>query len=66
MLFIGPSILAFNPESLMAGGITDLAAANSLNQLAHTGIKIALGLAIFGSTVEVIKSAYKLLTQKID
>lgn len=66
MLFTGPSILAFTPESLMAGGITDLASANSLNQLAHIGIKIALGLAIFGSAVEVIKSGYKLLTQKID
>jgi len=64
MLISGPSILAFSPESLATMGITDPEAANSLNMLAHQGIRIALGLGIFGTVVEVIKAVYKMVTQK--
>lgn len=64
MLISGPSILAFTPESLKTGGITDPNAIEVLSQLAHTGIRIALGLGIFGTAVEIIKSVYKMVTQK--
>jgi len=64
MLISGPSILAFTPESLKTGGITDPEAIQALSQLAHTGLKIALGLGIFGAVVEIIKSVYKMVTQK--
>lgn len=64
MLLTGPSILALTPEVMMQGGITDPEALESLSQLAHTGIKIALGLGIFGTVVEIIKSLYKMATQK--
>lgn len=63
MLLTGPSILAFTPGALTEGGI-DPEAAQRLNTLAHQGIKIVLGLAIFGTVVEVIKSVYKMATQK--
>lgn len=64
MLMTGPSILALTPKSLMEGGITDPAALETLAQLAHTGIKIALGLGIFGTAVEIVKSLYKMVAQK--
>ncbi|MCQ3938166.1 MAG: hypothetical protein DPW18_14115 [Chloroflexi bacterium] len=64
LLFTGPSILAVTPASLAVGGITDPEAAQTLSQLAHTGMKIALGLAIFGTVVDMIKSVYKMFTAK--
>lgn len=64
MLISGPSILAFTPETLMTGGIDDPEAIDALMMLAHTGMKVVLGLAIFGTVVEIIKSAYKMVTQK--
>lgn len=64
MLISGPSILAFTPESLTTGGITDPEAINVLMTLAHQGIRIALGLGIFGTVIEVIKSVYKIVTKK--
>lgn len=64
LLLTGPSILAFGPDSLSAMGISDSEAANSLNMLAHRGIQVALGLAIFGTVIEVIKAVYKMVTRK--
>ncbi|MBI2333914.1 MAG: hypothetical protein HYU84_17455 [Chloroflexi bacterium] len=64
MLISGPSILAFTAESLTKGGITDPEAVNILMLLAKQGMKFILGLAIFGTVIEVIKSAYKMVTQK--
>ncbi|KAA0265785.1 MAG: hypothetical protein EDM79_16515 [Chloroflexi bacterium] len=64
MLLMGPSILALTPESMASGGITDPDAAGKINQLAHTAIKFALGFAVLGTLVEVIKSVYKMVTQK--
>ena len=64
MLLTGPSILLVTPETLTEGGITDPEAVNILNTLAHQGIKVVLGLAIFGTVVEIIKTVYKMITQK--
>jgi hypothetical protein len=64
LLFTGASILAITPESLKASGIFDPDTAQTLGTLAQTGIRIALGLGIFGTVVEIIKSAYKLVTQR--
>jgi len=62
-LLTGPSILAVTPESLKASGIFDADAAQTLGTMAQQGIRILLGLGIFGTLVEIIKSTYKLLTQ---
>jgi hypothetical protein len=64
MLLMGPSILALTPEAMASGGITDPVAAGQLNQLAHTAIRFALGFAVLGTVVEIIKSLYKMVTQK--
>jgi len=64
LLFTGPSILAITPESLKAGGIPDAEVARTLSELAQQGIRVVLGLAIFGTVVEIIKSVYKLILQK--
>jgi hypothetical protein len=63
LLITGPSILAITPESLKASGIFDPEAAQTLGTMARQGIRIVLGLAIFGTVVEIIKSIYKLITQ---
>jgi hypothetical protein len=63
LLFTGPSILAVTPASLQASGIFDANAAQTLGTMAQLGIRIALGLGIFGTVVEIIKSIYKLVTQ---
>ena len=65
MLISGPSILAFTPASLTTGGIDDPEAVNILMLLAGKGMKFILGIAIFGSVVEIIKSVYKMMTQKL-
>jgi hypothetical protein len=64
LLIAGPSILALSPESLKAAGVTDLEALNILGVMAEKGMDIIFGLAIFGTVVEVIKSVYKMVTQK--
>lgn len=64
LLLTGPSILAVNAETLQATGIFEVEAAQKLGELAQNGIRIVLGLAIFGTFVEIIKTAYKLITQK--
>ncbi|RJP52293.1 MAG: hypothetical protein C4557_06400 [Anaerolineaceae bacterium] len=64
LLLAGSSILAITPESLAAIGITDMEAAQKLSGMAHQGIRVVLGLAIFGTVVDIIKSLYKLVTQR--
>lgn len=65
MLISGPSILAFTPESLTTGGIDDPEAVNILMLLASKGMKFILGIAIFGTVVDIIKSVYRIVTQKL-
>jgi hypothetical protein len=64
LLLSGPTILAISPESLQATGIFGPETANTLGTMAQTGIRIALGLGIFGTVVEIIKSIYKLVMQR--
>jgi hypothetical protein len=64
LLLGGPSILTITPESLKASGVFDADTAETLGTLAQTGIRIALGLGIFGTVIEIIKSIYKLATQR--
>lgn len=64
LLLTGPSILAITPDTLLKGGIPDAESAQTLSTMAQTGIRIVLGLAIFGTVVDIIKSAYKMLTQR--
>jgi hypothetical protein len=63
-LLTGPSILAVDGTTLQAVGVFEADAAQKLGDLAQNGIRIVLGLAIFGAAVEVIKSAHKLLRQR--
>lgn len=65
LLITGPAFLAITPESLKASGIFDDAeAAQTLGMLAQQGIRIALSLGIFGTVVEIIKTIYKMVTQR--
>lgn len=64
MLLMGPSILALTPGAIASGGITDAEAAATLNELIHRAVKFALGFAVLGTVVEIIKSLYKMVTQK--
>ncbi|MDP1545874.1 MAG: hypothetical protein Q8L87_07615 [Anaerolineales bacterium] len=63
-LFTGPSILAVTPESLQASGVFDADAAQTLGDLAQNGVRILIGLGIFGTVIEIIKTLYKLVTQR--
>jgi hypothetical protein len=63
VLLSGPAILAITPESLQASGVFDADTAQTLGRMAQLGIRIALGLGIFGTVVEIIKTGYKMLTQ---
>ena len=65
LLVTGPAFLAITPESLKASGIFDDAeAAQTLGMLAQQGIRIALSLGILGTVVEIIKTIYKMVTQR--
>lgn len=61
LLLSGPSILAITPQSLQALGVFDADTAQTLGTLAQQGIRIVLGLAIFGTVVDIIKSVIKLV-----
>ncbi len=63
LLLSGPSILGITPESLKASGVFDANTAQTLGTMAQTGVRIALGLGIFGTVVEIIKTGYKMVTQ---
>lgn len=64
LLLSGSSILAITPESLRASGIFEAETAQTLGTLAQLGIRIALGLGIFGTVVELIKAGYKTMIQR--
>ena len=64
LLVTGPAFLAITPESLRATEIFDADSAQSLGTMAQTGIRIALGLGILGTLVDIIKTGYKMVTQK--
>jgi hypothetical protein len=63
LLLTGPSILAVTPESLKASGIFDADTAQTLGTMAQYAVRIVLGLAIFGTVIEIIKTIYKMMTQ---
>ncbi|HRQ24127.1 MAG TPA: hypothetical protein PLF42_11935, partial [Anaerolineales bacterium] len=63
-LFTGPSILAVTPASLQAAGVFNAESAQTLGELAQKAIRAALGLAIFGTLIEIVKGIYKLITQR--
>ena len=64
LLFTGPSILAVTPESLKASGIFDAETSRILGTMAQQGIRAFIGLIIFITAIEIIRSIYKLVTQK--
>jgi len=64
LLIAGPSILALTPETLKSAGVTDFEALGVLENMAGQGMRIVLGLGIFGTTIDIIKSIYKMMTQK--
>jgi hypothetical protein len=64
LLITGPAFLAITPETLKTTEIFDADSAQTLGSMVQTGIRIALGLGIFGTLVEIVKAGYKLVTQK--
>ena len=62
-LLTGPSILAVTPQSLVASGIFDAEAAQTLGTMAQAGVRGLIGLIIFITIIDVIKVVYKLITQ---
>jgi len=44
--------------------VTDFEALGVLENMAGQGMRIVLGLGIFGTTIDIIKSIYKMVTQK--
>jgi hypothetical protein len=62
-LLTGPSILTVTPQSLLASGIFDADAAQTLGTMAQTGVRALIGLVIFVTVIDVIKAIYKLITQ---
>lgn len=63
-LLTGPSILAVDGAALQSTGIFEADAAQRIAELAQNGIRIVLGLAIFGTLIEIVKGIYKLITQR--
>jgi hypothetical protein len=62
-LLTGPSILAVTPESLLASGIFDADAAQTLGTMAQNGVRGLIGLIIFITVIDVIKAVYKLVVK---
>ncbi len=56
LLITGPSILALTPESLTEAGFASGETAESLVSGAQTGIRIALGLGILGTVVDIVRT----------
>jgi hypothetical protein len=63
-LLTGPSILGVTPETLQATGVFDIKSAQTLGELAQNGIRGAIGVIIFITLIEIVKSIYKLITQR--
>lgn len=64
LLIAGPSILALTSDNLQAAGVNDPEVLNILEVMANRGMDIILGLGIFGTLIEIIKSIYKMVTKK--
>ena len=64
LLIAGPSVLALTADSLSTAGINNAQAVNALEMLANQGMRIVFGLAIFGTVVEIIKLAAKMLKKE--
>ncbi len=65
MLLSGPAILAITPETLSKAGIDDAEAIRVLGIMASQGIRIILGLAIFGSVADIIKTGVKIIQKPL-
>jgi hypothetical protein len=63
-LLTGPSILGVTPDALLSTGIFEADTAQRIGELAQNGIRMVLGLAIFGTLIEIVKGIYKLITQR--
>jgi hypothetical protein len=63
-LLTGLSILGVTPEVLLSTGVFEADTAQTIGELAQNGIRIVLGLAIFGTLIEIVKGIYKLITQR--
>lgn len=63
-LLTGPSILGMTPQTLLATGTISAETAQTIVPAAQLGVRVLLGLGIFGTTIEIIKSIYKLVTQR--
>lgn len=64
LLFIGPSIFAVTTESLSIGGHLDPEAVKILGAMAQHGSPILMGFIIFVTIIDIIKTVYKLITQR--
>ncbi|MFN8383714.1 MAG: hypothetical protein U0V02_17365 [Anaerolineales bacterium] len=64
LLLTGPFILGFTAEALMVSKVFDADSAQTLITVMHQGVPILLGLGIFGSVVDIIKTGYKAITQR--
>jgi hypothetical protein len=64
LLLTGPFILGFTVEGLTATKLVDTGTSQVIISAMKQGMPILLGLGIFGSVVEIIKTGYKAITQR--
>ncbi|MFN8413791.1 MAG: hypothetical protein U0Z26_15530 [Anaerolineales bacterium] len=64
LLFIGPSIFAVTTKSLSLSGQMDAEAVKILGNMAQHGSPILMGLIIFVTIIDIIKTVYKLITKR--
>ena len=64
LLLTGPFILGFTVEALTATKLMDIETAKVIISAMKQGMPILLGLGIFGSVIEIIKTGYKAITQR--
>ena len=64
LLAAGPSIITITPESLRASGLFNADTAETLGSMAQIAVRIGLGLGIFGTLAEIVKSLHKLMPRK--
>lgn len=64
LLLTGPFILGFTAKALVATKSVDADTAQTIITALHQGVPILLGLGIFGAFVEIIKTGYKMVTQR--
>jgi hypothetical protein len=64
LLLTGPSILAITPEALQTTGIFDAEASRILGTMAQQGVRLLIALIIFLEGIDVVKTIYRLVTQR--